>query len=209
MKIEISYKNSLIGSLSAGESLALHLNCSKLTEDLIVRAVGDVVELPSLSAPTIEIADSTLNIYDEEGLATSYEILVDGEVKATVEKVSTVSIKLVGGSLGMYGSGSAIYVKFGSAPTSNDDYDYYNSQGHTFVNDKDGNVLGDSLITVSPTVYIWTSQYNGSYEFTTSSSLTNPTSIQTTYDNPVVVDLSQAKGTEGTWILHLRSWATD
>lgn len=40
MKLEISYKNSLIGSLSAGESLALHLNGSKLTEDLIVRAVG-------------------------------------------------------------------------------------------------------------------------------------------------------------------------
>lgn len=41
MKIEISYKNSLIGSLSAGESLALHLTDQKLTEDLIVRAVGD------------------------------------------------------------------------------------------------------------------------------------------------------------------------
>ena len=85
MKIEISYKNSLIGSLSAGESLALHLNGSKLTEDLIVRAVGEAVEIPSLSAPTIEIADSILSISDEEGLATSYDILVDGEVKATVE----------------------------------------------------------------------------------------------------------------------------
>ena len=209
MKIEISYKNSLIGSLSAGESLALHLNGSKLTEDLIVRAVGEAVEIPSLSAPTIEIADSILSISDEEGLATSYDILVDGEVKATVEKVNTVSIQLVGGSLGMYGSGSTIYAKFGSAPTSNDDYDYYNYQGYGYVIDKDDNSLFDPLITVSPTVYIWTAYYKGSYEFTTSSSLTNPTSIQTTYDNPVVVDLSQAKGTEGTWILHLRSWATD
>lgn len=39
-----------------------------------------------LTAPTIDISESTLNIYDEEGLATSYDILVDGEVKATVEK---------------------------------------------------------------------------------------------------------------------------
>lgn len=96
MKLEISYKNSLIGSLSAGESLALHLNGSKLTEDLIVRAVGEAVELPSLSAPTIEIADSTLNIYDEEGLATSYDILVDGEVVATVSKVSLISFTIDG-----------------------------------------------------------------------------------------------------------------
>jgi hypothetical protein len=40
MKLQISYKNSLIGSLSAGESIALHLNGQKLTEDLVVRAVN-------------------------------------------------------------------------------------------------------------------------------------------------------------------------
>lgn len=40
MKLEISYKNSVIGSLSEGESIALHLNGQKLTEDLVVRAVN-------------------------------------------------------------------------------------------------------------------------------------------------------------------------
>jgi hypothetical protein len=50
----------------------------------------EYIPLPSLTAPTVEISETTLNIYDEEGLATSYDILVDGEVKATVEKVNTV-----------------------------------------------------------------------------------------------------------------------
>lgn len=80
MKIEISYKNSLIGSLQAGESLALHLNGSKLIEDLIVRAVGDAVipEVTKLSAPTISIDGSTLTITDTSGAATNFNIYSNG-----------------------------------------------------------------------------------------------------------------------------------
>ena len=38
----------------------------------------------TLATPTVEIDGTTLNIYDEEGLATEYDILVDGVVKETV-----------------------------------------------------------------------------------------------------------------------------
>lgn len=85
MKIEISYKNSVISSLSEGESIALHLNGQKLTEDLIVRAVSDG-ETPKLSAPTISLNGDILTITDNSGLATSFDILVDGEVKYTYAK---------------------------------------------------------------------------------------------------------------------------
>ena len=43
----------------------------------------------SLTAPTIDISENTLNIHDEQGVATSYDLLVDGEVKATVAKTES------------------------------------------------------------------------------------------------------------------------
>lgn len=49
-------------------------------------ALGVLERLELLTSPTIEIAGSILSIYDEEGLATEYDILVDGVVKDTVEK---------------------------------------------------------------------------------------------------------------------------
>lgn len=66
MKIEISYKNSLIGSLLEGESIALHLNGQKFTEDLVVRAV--VEEIPKLLAPTISISDGLISITNNNDL---------------------------------------------------------------------------------------------------------------------------------------------
>ena len=184
MKIEISYKNSLIGSLSAGESLALHLNGSKLTEDLIVKAVGEAVELPSLSAPTIEIADSTLNIYDEEGLATSYDILVDGEVVATVEvpKEVMVNITLYGGSTS--GGLEQAFVKFGSAPTSSSDYDYFVEPMSSGTDASDGNgVVETRNISVSNKAYIW----GYKYELSDSGILT----AGTTYSDATEVALAE------------------
>ena len=67
-------------------------------EDIIIADYAYTSNLPSLTAPTIELSETTLNIYDEEGLATSYDILVDGEVKATVSKVSLISFTIDGTS---------------------------------------------------------------------------------------------------------------
>lgn len=49
-----------------------------------------------LSTPTIELDGTTLNIYDEEGLATSYDILVDGVVKDSVSAVKLISFTIDG-----------------------------------------------------------------------------------------------------------------
>lgn len=55
-------------------------------EDEVVGEDYILVEnMQTLSTPEIEIDGTTLNIYDEEGLATEYDILVDGVVKDTVE----------------------------------------------------------------------------------------------------------------------------
>lgn len=65
--------------------------------DIIIADHTYTSSAPALTSPTIDITETTLNIYDEEGLATSYDILVDGEVKATVEKPSgyTVTVNFV------------------------------------------------------------------------------------------------------------------
>lgn len=49
--------------------------------------------LIQLVAPSIAIDDTTINIYDEEGLATSYDILVNGE-KAESTNVPTYTLKM-------------------------------------------------------------------------------------------------------------------
>jgi hypothetical protein len=102
MKIEISYKNSLIGSLSAGESLALHLNGSKLTEDLVVRAVG----LPQLSAPTISISGDIISITNNNDVSVRYNVFINGENYAgtTVDATSVdlTSFALEAGTYSVY-----------------------------------------------------------------------------------------------------------
>lgn len=46
---------------------------------------GEETDETQLTAPAIELDGATLNIYDDEGIATSYDILVDGVVMDTVE----------------------------------------------------------------------------------------------------------------------------
>lgn len=48
--------------------------------------------LLNLIAPHIDITDDILNVYDDEGLATSYDILVDGVVKATLTRLARPEI---------------------------------------------------------------------------------------------------------------------
>lgn len=73
----------------------------KLNLSDVVRTIGNrnfrklsTTTLPQLAAPTIDLDGTTLNIYDEEGLATSYDILVNGEVVATVEKKNLIAFTI-------------------------------------------------------------------------------------------------------------------
>jgi hypothetical protein len=56
MKLEVLYKGEVIGTISEGESIALHLNGQKLTEDLVVRAVKKSVQT------LIKVYSGTVNL---------------------------------------------------------------------------------------------------------------------------------------------------
>lgn len=68
-----------------------------MEDDLVDGEDYILVEMQTqLATPTIELDGDTLNIYDEEGLATSYDILVDGVVMDTVSAVSLISFTFGG-----------------------------------------------------------------------------------------------------------------
>lgn len=110
--------------------------------------------LPRLATPTIAMnADGkTLEITDVEN-ATSYDVYVDGTMKTNVAKAVSKTLTFTGATTDFLG-GSETYAKIGSAPTSNNDYQYKYSQGGTYD------------FTESVDVYIWgTSGSNsGMYE---------------------------------------------
>ena len=69
---------------------------TKLSIGDIVKTVGSkvfrklsTIILPRLKAPSVDIDGATLKIYDTEGLATSYDVLADGDVITTVPSVLT------------------------------------------------------------------------------------------------------------------------
>ena len=71
-------------NLAAGEHyISAQVSAEGYIDSALVTVTYTVI--PSLTAPTIELDEDTLNIYDDEGIATSYDILVDGEVVDTVE----------------------------------------------------------------------------------------------------------------------------
>lgn len=96
-----------------------------------------------LATPTIAMnADGkTLEITDVEN-ATSYDVYVDGTLKTNVTKVVSKTLTFTGAKTDFLG-GSETYAKIGSAPTSNNDYQYKYSQGGTYD------------FTGSVDVYIW------------------------------------------------------
>ena len=96
-----------------------------------------------LAAPTIAMnADGkTLEITDVTD-ATSYDVYVDGTLKTNVAKVVSKTLTFTGARTDFLG-GSETYAKVGSAPTSNNDYQYKYSQGGTYD------------FTGSVDVYIW------------------------------------------------------
>lgn len=72
--------NGVDTSVEAGKTATLECSGKKMISDVVVRMAE------ALSAPTISLDGDTLSIYDESGLATSFDILVDGEVKGSVSK---------------------------------------------------------------------------------------------------------------------------
>ena len=120
----------------------------------IIYAAGAVVEMTQLATPTIAMnADGkTLEITDVEN-ATSYDVYVDGTLKTNVAKAVSKTLTFTGARTDFLG-GSETYAKIGSAPTSNNDYQYKYSQGGAYD------------FTGSVDVYIWGSNgaNSGMYE---------------------------------------------
>ena len=120
----------------------------------IIYAAGAVEEMVQLATPTIAMnADGkTLEITDVAD-ATSYDVYVDGTLKTNVTKAVSKTLTFTGARTDFLG-GSETYAKIGSAPTSNNDYQYKYSQGGTYD------------FTGSADVYIWGSNgaNSGMYE---------------------------------------------
>lgn len=131
----------------------ISINIPSVTGDIYINCVA--VEIPpKLATPAIAMnADGkTLEITDVEN-ATSYDVYVDGTLKTNVAKVVSKTLTFTGARTDFLG-GSETYAKIGSAPTSNNDYQYKYSQGGTY----------DFIGSVD--VYIWGSNgaNSGMYE---------------------------------------------
>lgn len=72
----------------------LKLNLGDIIKTIGNKKLKKLSVLLNLVAPHIDITDDILNVYDEEGLATSYDILVDGVVKATIMRLARPTISL-------------------------------------------------------------------------------------------------------------------
>lgn len=109
----------------------------------IIYAAGAVEEIIQLATPTIamNVDGKTLEITDVAN-ATSYDVYVDGTLKTNVAKAVSKTLTFTGALTDFLG-GSETYAKIGSAPTSNNDYQYKYSQGGTYD------------FTQSVDVYIW------------------------------------------------------
>lgn len=117
--------------------------------------VGNAI-LPPLDAPSISIEDNILTITDESGLATSFNILIDGEVKATTinTSVDLYTLGLVGGTYDV----AVIAVANGYANSEASNVISYllisyttepNTYGTTVIvnsNDEEDNELGTTVV---------------------------------------------------------------
>ena len=81
-------------------------------------------------------------------------MLSDIVIVNPVVEVSTINIVLSAQG-GYMGNGSVTYVKFGVAPTSEDDYDYCTPTGAGILMSKTESDLDDITIDVNSTAYIW------------------------------------------------------
>ena len=107
-----------------------------------------------LATPTIAIDGNTLKITDVEN-AQKYKIYANGELKTTIPKAVqafTLTLNYAHITDARFTHGR---VKIGSAPTSDDDYDYQAVNGH--IENKAGSNLG-TTVTVENVLkyYTWT-----------------------------------------------------
>lgn len=130
-------------NLSAGNyAITVAAEAEGFTDSDVSNSVNYTVQA-QLAAPTIAMnADGkTLEITDVAD-ATSYDVYVDGALKTNVAKTVSKTLTFTGAKTDFLG-GSETYAKIGSAPTSNNDYQYKYSQGGTYD------------FTESVDVYIW------------------------------------------------------
>lgn len=98
------------------------------------------------------VSESSVIIYAMD--KPTEDVTLTFEVVNPVEEVSTISITLSAQG-GYMGNQSTTYVKFGSTPTSDDDYDYYTLDGEGYLVSKSDTGLDKMTIDVIPTAYIW------------------------------------------------------
>lgn len=130
-------------NLSAGNyAITVVAEAEGFTDSDVSNSVNYTVQA-QLAAPTIAMNTDgkTLEITDVAD-ATSYDVYVDGELKTNVAKTVSKTLTFTGAKTDFLG-GSQTYAKIGSAPTSNNDYQYKYSQGGTYD------------FTESVDVYIW------------------------------------------------------
>lgn len=142
-----------ISFLTDDKAFNIDIPAEAVTGDIVYSAVVQD-EITQLATPTIAMnADGkTLEITDVEN-ATSYDVYVDGALKTNVAKAVSKTLTFTGSRTDFLG-GSETYAKIGSAPTSNNDYQYKYSQGGAYD------------FTGSVDVYIWGSNgaNSGMYE---------------------------------------------
>jgi len=81
---EVTYKGNKIADVPMGARVTIHTKGKQMEDDIVIEVVNSI---PALDSPTISLEGDILTITDESGLAEEFDILVDGEVKATVEAV--------------------------------------------------------------------------------------------------------------------------
>lgn len=144
-----------------------------------------------VATPTISLDGTTLNIYDESGIATEFDILVDGVVKETVAVPQGYTITVTGTAL-YYGNAYATKIKFDTPPASDADNDASMSNSAYVSSPKQ---LG--TFTGKTKAYIWGYGYalNGGSTINTGVSYDSATEV--VFDSDSTVNLASSVGVSG------------
>lgn len=110
--VKVMYGNTEISSTDI-QSATLSYKSKLMESDVVIGAPI----IPTLTAPTISIDGDTLSIQDDEGLATSFDILVNGEVKSSISAGYTVGV----------------YLEDSAGWTSNVTFEYSTDNGSTWT----------------------------------------------------------------------------
>jgi hypothetical protein len=77
---EVTYNGNKIADVPMGARVTIHTEGKQMEDDIVIEVVNSTLALDS---PTISLDGNILTITDESGLAEEFDIIVDGEVKAT------------------------------------------------------------------------------------------------------------------------------